>query len=100
MRTDYLRIALASYFVELIELVTEAEHPVPELFDLIRRALGYLNRQAAAIRPLEHFESELTRLLGIQHPSVTAAAAIGRAYHHLPKDRAALVRDLEGAAGA
>lgn len=95
LRTDYQRIALASYFVELIELVTESEHPVPELFDLMRRALGYLNRQSADLRALDHFESEIARLLGILHPSMPAVMAIGRAYHHLPKDRTALVRELE-----
>ena len=32
LRENYRRTQLAAYFVELIELVTEPEHPVPELY--------------------------------------------------------------------
>lgn len=94
LRGDYTRVALAAYFVELIELVTEPEHAVAELFDLFQRALRYLNENAANLRALEHFERELVRLLGIEHPQVTAAVAIGRAYHKLPAARRDLVTRL------
>lgn len=94
LRLEYPRVALASYFVELIELVTEPEHAVPELFDLFRRALRYLGEHPADRRALEHFENELARLLGIANPAVTAAVAIGRAYHHLPKGRPDVVKLL------
>ena len=93
---DYARVALASYFVELLEMVTESEHPVPELYDLFRRALRYLNEQPASSRALEHFENVLVRLLGVEQPDVSAALAIGRAYLHLPKGRPDLVRQLKG----
>lgn len=95
LRQDYPRVALASYFVELIELVTEPEHGVPELYDLLRRALRYLSANAADRRALEHFENELARLLGIANPAVTAAVGIGRAYHHLPKSRPDLLKVLK-----
>jgi DNA repair protein RecO (recombination protein O) len=95
LRLDYPRVALASYFVELIELVTEPDHPAPELYDLLQRALGFLNTQPASRRALLHFENELTRLLGIQgQEGVTAAIAIGRVYHHLPTSRPALLKSL------
>jgi DNA repair protein RecO (recombination protein O) len=94
LRREYPRVALASYFVELIELVTEPEHAVPELFDLFRRGLRYLSEHPADRRALEHFESELARLLGIANPTVSAAVAIGRAYHHLPKSRPELLKLL------
>jgi len=96
LRLEYPRVALASYFVELIELVTEAEHAVPELFDLFRRALRYLAAHPADRRALEHFENELARLLGIANPAVSASVAIGRAYHHLPKGRTELLKLLKG----
>lgn len=95
LRGDYTRVALAAYFVELIELVTEPEHAVAELFDLLQRALRYLNDNAASVRALEHFERELVRLLGIQHPEVSAAVAIGRAYHKLPSARRDLLTRLQ-----
>jgi DNA repair protein RecO (recombination protein O) len=94
LRLDYPRVALASYFVELIELVTEPEHAVPELFDLLGRALHYLSEHPADRRALEHFENQLVRLLGIANPDVTAATAIGRTYHHLPKGRPDVLRLL------
>ena len=97
LRAEFLRTELAAYFVELIELVTEAEHPVPELFDLLLRALGYLDTGRPALRALLHFESELVRLLGIHgQPGITPAVAIGRAYNSLPAARPALLARLAG----
>jgi DNA repair protein RecO (recombination protein O) len=96
MRLDYGRVALAAYFVELIELVTEPDHPAPELHELLHRAFGHLNAQPASLRALMHFESELTRLLGIQgQKNVTPAVAIGRVYHRLPGARPALLKTLK-----
>ena len=94
LRTDCARVALAAYFVELVELVTEPDHPVPEIFDLFRRALGYLNSHPPTLRALEHFEHELAQMLGIRHPAAAAAVAIGRAYHRLPPVRGELVKRL------
>lgn len=97
LRLDYPRVALAAYFVELIELVTETDHPAPELYDLLQRAFAFLNSNPASPRAMLHFETELTRLLGIQGaPGITAAVAIGRAYHRLPSTRAALLKSLSG----
>ena len=96
LRADFLRTELAAYFVELIELVTEAEHPAPELFDLLLRAFRYLDTGEPTLRALLHFESELVRLLGIHgQPGVTPAAAIGRAYHAMPSTRAGLVKRMQ-----
>lgn len=94
LRTDYLRVAVASYFVELLELVTEPEHSVPELYDLLQRGLRYLNGTQADVRGLHHFEAELARLLGVANAAVSPAVAIGRAYHRLPAARAALLKRL------
>jgi DNA repair protein RecO (recombination protein O) len=95
LREDYGRVALGAYFVELIELVTEAEHPAPELYDLLQRGLGFLNTQPASLRALLHFERELVRLLGIHgQTGVTPAVAIGRAYQRVPKGRPGLLKAL------
>jgi DNA repair protein RecO (recombination protein O) len=96
VRLDYTRVALAAYFVELIELVTEPDHPSPELHDLLHRAFGHLNEKAGSLRALLHFETELVRLLGIQgQENVTPAVAIGRVYHRLPKSRPGLLKMLK-----
>ena len=94
LRFDYPRIALGAYFVELLDLVSEAEHPVPELFDLMERALAYLNRSPATKRALTHFEEELARLLGIHSTSRTAAASLHTVYHRLPAERTSLLNSL------
>lgn len=96
LRLDYRRVALGAYFVELIELVTETDHPAPELYDLLVRAFGHLNEKVASLKALLHFEAELARLLGIQgQENVTPAVAIGRAYHRLPKARPGLLKMLK-----
>jgi DNA repair protein RecO (recombination protein O) len=97
LRKEFTRVALAAYFVELLELVTEPAHAAPELYNLLQRGLGYLNNNPATHRPLLHFEAELARLLGIQNNQVSAAIAIGRAYHRLPSARAGLLKKLPGA---
>jgi len=98
LRADFRRTQLAAYFVELIELVTEPEHPVPELFDLLLRALGYLDTGDPNHRALLHFERELVRLLGIHgQDRVTPAVAIGRAYNSIPSTRAPLLKQLPAA---
>jgi DNA repair protein RecO (recombination protein O) len=94
LSSDYPRLTLASYFVELIDLVTEPEHPTPELYDLLRRGLAYLDSNPASERALLHFETEMTRLLGIQHPTDSPAIAIGRTYQRLPASRPAAIAAL------
>lgn len=95
LRTDYHRVALAAYFIELIELVTEPDHPAPEIYHLLQRAFRFLNTNPSSLRALLHFESELVRMLGIQgQPGVTPAVAVGRAYQRVPSARAALVKEL------
>ena len=92
LRLNYQRVQLASYFVELLEMTTEPEHPAPELFDLMQRALNHLQSNPPSKRILLHFESELVRLLGISGQAETSpAAAITHAYHKLPRERAALI---------
>jgi DNA repair protein RecO (recombination protein O) len=94
LRQNYTSVALAAYFVEVLDLVTEPEHPAPELHDLLARGLGYLDSKPPTQRALLHFESELSRLLGIQHPGMTPVMAIGRTYHSVPSARGELLRSL------
>src|SRR3954465_13973060 len=64
IRQNLRRTQAASYFVELIELCTEADHHEPELFFLLRRAFGYLNENAPDRRAVLHFETELAHIAG------------------------------------
>ena len=101
VRKDYPRLSLAAYGVELIERSTEAEFPMPELFDLLQRLLRFLDANAGSQKALRHFESELVRLLGVAQPGIPAEESLEALLHRLPANRvswrktgASLVREL------
>ena len=97
IRQNYLRTQTASYFVELIEISTEPEHPAPELFQLLQRAFGFLDRHDATRRAVRHFEAELARLAGVHDIADTKsdpAAALGTLFGRLPRGRNALLKAL------
>ena len=96
LRKDYRRVQLAAYFVELIELVTESDHAAPDLYDLLKRGLDYLEANPPTKRALLHFESELTRVLGIRdQKEASPARALGHVHGRLPAGRNDLVDKLE-----
>lgn len=97
IRENYLRTQAASYFVELIEISTEPEHPTPELFHLLRRAFGFLDAHDADLRAVRHFEAELARLAGVHDVArlkSDPAAALGALFGRLPRGRGALLKAL------
>lgn len=95
LRKEYRRVQLAAYFVELIELVTESDHAAPELYDLLKRGLDYLDANPPTKKALLHFEAELTRLLGIKDKKESSAArAIGHVAGRLPTGRRELLAGL------
>lgn len=55
----------AAYFGELSDAVTEPGHPVPEIYDLLKRAMGYLRTHPANERAVEFFEKELAVRTGV-----------------------------------
>ena len=97
IRQNYLRTQTASYFVELIEISTELEHPAPELFHLLQRAFGFLDAQDANLRAVRHFEAELARLAGVHDAAILKsdpAQALGALFGRLPRGRTALLKSL------
>ncbi|WP_435895318.1 DNA repair protein RecO [Oceaniferula spumae] len=96
LRKRYADTVAASYFGELLAHVVELDHPEPELFDLLRRGLGYLAGQGADLRGVLHFEHELARIMGIAHSRTSAALAIEQAFGSLPRARAACLHATEG----
>ena len=92
IRKDYLKTSVASYFVELIEDVTEPDHPVPEIYQLLLRGLGYLDAKIPAARGVLFFEFELCKCLGLHAPDLHSAAdKLVEAFGRLPKSRAQLM---------
>jgi len=96
IRSSHVRTQAAAYFVELIELCTEREHHEPEIFALLQRAFGFLDRSEPDVRAITYFENELARITGVGHPGVgNAASALGNLFGKLPLSRASLIKLLE-----
>ena len=94
IRTDHRRTQAASYFVELIEVCTEIEHHEPEIFHLLERAFGYLDRRDPDQRAIIHFETELARITGVHGAKPNAAVALGHLFGRLPSSRPTLLKLL------
>ena len=110
IRSNYLRTRGAAYFVELIEICTERDHREPELFELLRRAFGYLDAKNPTPRAVAHFETELARIAGVHGMKsvgeadsfprdansvpYSAAFALGNLFGRLPLSRTPLLKTL------
>lgn len=94
--SDYLTLLTASYFSELCDLVLEPLHPTPEVFDLLRRALLFLQKKMPTRRAIEHFEKELAKALGIYDPKRPALVALQELLHELPRSREKVMKQVEG----
>src|SRR6266849_3683287 len=97
IRTSYLRMQAAAYFIELIEICTERDHREPELFALLRRAFGYLDANHPNARAVTHFETELARIAGVHDPKILKndpAVALGNLFGKLPSSRTPLLKTL------
>jgi len=87
IRNSYAQTLAAAYFVKLIERVAESATPIPDLADLLSRALEFLDQNRPNKAAVIHFEKELARCLGIEHPTRTPAASISNTFGKLPKQR-------------
>src|SRR4051812_33372 len=97
IRQNLRRTQAASYFVELIELCTEADHHEPELFSLLRRAFTYLNGNDPDLKAVLHFESELARIAGVHDSKLVKsnpALALANLFGRLPSSRAQMLKAL------
>lgn len=84
LRTSYRDALVAGYFGQLLEMVLELDHPEPEMFDLLRRGLGYLGKSGSDRRGFFFFEKEVARLLGL---GKGGHVGILRSYGKLPATR-------------
>lgn len=94
LRSSYLQTLAAAYFVQLLELVAEKDTPIPEIHDLLERALDHLAKDRPRLRSVTYFEEELVGHLGIAQPELPAHGAILRLYHQLPPGRDELLEQL------
>ncbi len=66
LRADIDRMAFAYYFAELVDAFTQEEDSQPEVYDLLLRALGYLEQGENLEMAARWFELRLLRLSGYQ----------------------------------
>jgi DNA repair protein RecO (recombination protein O) len=96
IRSHYLNTLAASYFVELIEETTEPEHAEPEIFDLLRRALAFLEREPPTLRAVTFFEAQLAKALGMQAAKESDASRnLTESLSRTPRTRATLLKELK-----
>ena len=91
LHAGYLTLLSASYFAELCDLFVEPSHPVPEIFDLLSRALSFLNKNRPTLLALRHFEKELAKALGIYNPCISTEESLCAAGINLPPSRKKLL---------
>ena len=98
LRDSYDRVLAATYLVKLIELMVERESPLPEVHDLLTKALDYLNTHEPSHELVERFEKRLAEDLGVSTPQGKAAVALQMAVHPaLPVQRKQLFERLRAA---
>ncbi|HSH05146.1 MAG TPA: DNA repair protein RecO [Anaerolineae bacterium] len=66
LRRDLIRTTYAAYYVELLDQFTVEEDPQPNLYELIRDALGWLETAPDVRLPTRHYELRLLSLTGYQ----------------------------------
>ncbi|MGL4400557.1 MAG: DNA repair protein RecO [Luteolibacter sp.] len=99
LRLRYNSTLLAAYCCQLMESAVEPEHAEPGFYDLLRRALDHLGTTPASVRALQHFENELTRLLGVSQAQYPAERSLRDALGNLPSGRSELIERLSPSGG-
>ncbi|NJM38381.1 MAG: DNA repair protein RecO [Akkermansiaceae bacterium] len=94
LRKNYTSTLLASYCCQLLESAVESEHPDPELYDLLNRALDHFEAKQPSLRSLYHFENQLAIFLGVSLGRSQAAESLRDAIGVLPSQRDDLIKRL------
>jgi DNA repair protein RecO (recombination protein O) len=92
IRRNYPNTLAAGYFSELVEEMTEPEHPEVAIYELLVRAFGYLETKPITARAVDFFEHELAKTLGLEGNRPNEAA--DHLLHSLQRTRATRTRLL------
>jgi recombinational DNA repair protein (RecF pathway) len=65
LREHHLRLTAASYFADSLSRLVEADAPAPDLFELLEKALLYLETHDPTWHLVERFERRAFHLLGL-----------------------------------
>jgi DNA repair protein RecO len=99
LRHQYKQVLAASYFALLVMEHTEMFSALPELYELLDKALDFLNEGDVSLRVVEHFEYRLAEVQGMIPESLPKSAGIRvlAEQHHrrIPKIRSELLALLK-----
>ena len=96
LRRQYGTTLMAGYFCQLVETAVEPGHCDEPLFDLLTRALDYLEKDAPTMKVMVHFERQLAEILGISGGGGSAEDALRSHLGNIPGTRVQLVERLSG----
>ena len=95
LRGSYLRVLVASYFAELVEMVVEKETPLPEVYELLKLALDHLTNRQPSAKLITRFENRLCAVLGLGELEQGGAALLHDVFHRqLPHERKLIFEEL------
>ncbi len=94
LRSNYTSTLLAAYFCQLVAAAVEPEHPEPAMHDLLQRALNHLSESTPSLKALQHFEKELSKLLGVAGERRNARDELRGLIGRLPDGRSELEERL------
>lgn len=96
LRDSYNRVLAATYLVKLVEMSVERETPIPEVHELLLKALDYLTTHEPSAALIERFELRFAEALGLSGDGGRPIAALQSVVHRaLPVQRAQLWRQME-----
>ena len=92
LRRSYANLLAVQYFAALVETITEPATPIPQEFDLFRKALGYLAERVVTARVVERFEHRILALSGVNRPEDDLPRAFARLHHAVPTLRGEVLK--------
>ncbi len=94
IRRSYVSTLAAAYFVRWIEMIAEPEASIPQLAELLQRALDYLNEEPPSRRVVERFEMRLAQFTGLYEPGRDPVQDLADNFGSIPAQREELGRLL------
>jgi len=91
LRRSYPVAQMAGYFCQLVELGVEPCHADRPIFDLLQRALNYLDAGEADLRAMRHFEKRFAEILGVLQEGGNAEKSLREHFGGLPSGRKVLL---------
>lgn len=92
LRHSYGRVLAATYFVKLITQVVERETAIPAIYDLLRKALDYLDAKEPTTALVGRFERRLADELGIAGGDGFPRSIEDASHQRLPVQRGQLLK--------